>query len=316
MTRRTLATCCATHTLHDGLSDVSYVLLPLLAQTFGLSLAQVGLIRSAHRTAMAAFQIPAGLLAERFGERNLLALGTLAAGCAFVALGYVAGFWAILAVLFLAGAGSAVQHPLCSTIISRAFPAEGRRAALGTYNFAGDVGKFAFGGAVSLRATLVGGASYASLMLVDVVAIPPSGSPFFQFVKRHPTTLDELPPYIHEAILRAYVSAASHRGLREHELAELVAPWRTEAGQPAFYRQIAQYDEKFLAENERGLGDLSIPVKVLWGRDDAWIPPATGRRLAKLIPGASYAEVPDAGHLMQYDAPVALATALRDWLYF
>jgi FSR family fosmidomycin resistance protein-like MFS transporter len=150
MKRRTLATCCATHILHDGLSDVSYVLLPLLAQTFGLSLAQVGLIRSAHRTAMAAFQIPAGLVAERFGERNLLALGTLVAGCAFVALGYVSGFWAILAVLFLAGAGSAVQHPLCSTIISRAFPQDGRRAALGTYNFSGDVGKFAFGGAVSL----------------------------------------------------------------------------------------------------------------------------------------------------------------------
>jgi len=150
MKRRTLATCCATHTLHDGLSDVSYVLLPLLAQTFGLSLAQVGLIRSAHRTAMAAFQIPAGLIAERFGERNLLALGTALAGCAFVALGFVSGFWAILAALFLAGAGSAVQHPLCSTIISRAFPEDGPRAALGTYNFAGDVGKFAFGGVVSL----------------------------------------------------------------------------------------------------------------------------------------------------------------------
>jgi MFS family permease len=158
MKRRTLATCCATHTLHDGLSDVSYVLLPLLAQTFGLSLAQVGLIRSAHRAAMAAFQIPAGLIAERFGERNLLALGTLLAGCAFVALGYVAGFWAILAVLFLAGAGSAVQHPLCSAIISRAFPQDGRRAALGTYNFAGDVGKFAFGGMVSLL--LVAGLSW------------------------------------------------------------------------------------------------------------------------------------------------------------
>lgn len=158
MKRRTLATCCAAHTLHDGLSDVSYVLLPLLAQTFGLSLSQVGLIRSAHRAAMAAFQIPAGLIAERFGERNLLALGTLLAGCAFVALGYVSGFWAILAVLFLAGAGSAVQHPLCSAIISRAFPQDGRRAALGTYNFAGDVGKFAFGGVVSLL--LVAGLSW------------------------------------------------------------------------------------------------------------------------------------------------------------
>jgi len=148
--KRTLTTCCTAHTLHDGLSDVTYVLLPLLAQTFGLSLAQVGLIRSAHRVAMAAFQIPAGLFAERFGERNLLAFGTAVSGAAFVALGYASGFWMILIALFFAGFGSAVQHPLCSTIISHTYPDEGRRAALGTYNFFGDVGKFAFGGIVSL----------------------------------------------------------------------------------------------------------------------------------------------------------------------
>ncbi len=148
--KRTLATCCATHLLHDGLSDVTYVLLPLLAQTFGLSLTQVGLIRSAHRAAMATFQIPAGLVAERFGERNLLALGTLVAGLAFLALGYAPGFWAILVALFFAGLGSAVQHPLASTVISHAYPDAGRRTALGTYNFFGDVGKFVFGGVVSL----------------------------------------------------------------------------------------------------------------------------------------------------------------------
>jgi len=156
--KRTLATCCAAHTVHDGFSDVTYVLLPLLAQTFGLSLSQVGMIRSAHRVAMAAFQIPAGLIAERFGERNLLALGTLVAGLAFIGLGYAPGFWAILVALFFAGVGSAVQHPLASTIISHTYPGEGRRAALGTYNFFGDVGKFAFGGIVSLL--LVAGVSW------------------------------------------------------------------------------------------------------------------------------------------------------------
>lgn len=175
--RRTLATCCATHTLHDGLSDVSYVLLPLLAQSFGLSLAQVGMIRAAHRAAMALFQIPAGLVAERFGSRNLLALGTLVAGAAFVALGYASGFWMILGALFLAGVGSAVQHPLCSTIISHAYPAEGRRAALGTYNFAGDVGKFAFGGVVS--AALVAGIAWqATVVGFGVVAVVTAAAVF------------------------------------------------------------------------------------------------------------------------------------------
>jgi FSR family fosmidomycin resistance protein-like MFS transporter len=184
MKKRALATCCAAHTLHDGLSDVTYVLLPLLASTFGLSLAQVGLIRGVHRAAMAAFQIPAGFVAERFGERNPLVLGTLLAGLAFIALGYAAGFWTLLAVLFLAGAGSAVQHPLSSTIISRAYPAEGRRAALGAYNFAGDVGKFAFGGIVSLA--LLAGVSWqvpvigfgvAAIMIAVAVLLLAGDSP-------------------------------------------------------------------------------------------------------------------------------------------
>ena len=140
-----------------------------------------------------------------------------------------------------------------------------------------------FGGAVSLRATLVEKASYASLMLIDVVAIPPSGSPFFRFIQDHPTTLDALPSYVHEAILRAYIAGASHLGLREEELATLLTPWTGDVGQPAFYRQVAQYDERFLVENEQHLDDLSITV-------------------------------PDAGHLIQFDAPVALSNLIRGWL--
>ncbi len=168
--RRSLGACCAAHTLHDGYSDVTYVLLPLLAQTFGLSLAQVGLIRSAHRAAMAIFQIPAGLFAERFGERNLLAVGTLVSALAFLALGNASGFWMILVALFFTGLGAAVQHPLASTIISHAYPDAGRRAALGTYNFFGDVGKFAFGGVVSL--CLLAGLSWQGpVMAFGVIGI-------------------------------------------------------------------------------------------------------------------------------------------------
>ena len=148
--KRSLSTCCAAHVLHDGLSDVSYVLLPILAQAFNLSLVQVGVIRSAWRAATALFQTPAGMAAERLGARNLLAFGTAASGFAFIALGQSAGFMALLLAIFCAGFGAAFQHPLCSTLISHAYPGDGRRMALGTYNFFGDVGKFAFGGAVSL----------------------------------------------------------------------------------------------------------------------------------------------------------------------
>jgi MFS family permease len=148
--RATLATCSGAHVLHDGLTDVLYVLLPVIAQTFGLNYAQIGFIRSANKAALAVFQLPAGLLAERYGERSLLALGTACAGIGFVALGFASGFVAILIALFIAGLGSAFQHPLASSMISNAYPVDGRRVALGTYNFAGDVGKVGMAGLFSI----------------------------------------------------------------------------------------------------------------------------------------------------------------------
>ena len=150
--------------------------------------------------------------------------------------------------------------------------------------------------------------------LADAVAIPPSGSPFFRLVKEHPDVLAQVPPYIHEALVRAYVGNASFRQLREADLDALVAPWLGEEGQPAFYRQIAAYDERYLVENEERLGEVDMPVRVLWGAEDTWIPPSIGERLAAGIRGATFTPVAGAGHLVQLDAPVALATELRSSL--
>ncbi|MVU77886.1 alpha/beta fold hydrolase [Nocardia sp. ET3-3] len=171
-----------------------------------------------------------------------------------------------------------------------------------------------FGGAVALRAALGHGRDYASLMLVDVVAIPPSGSPFFRFVQRHPELLGELPGYIHEAVVRAYIRGAAHGRLEPAQLDELVEPWLGSAGQSAFYRQIAHYDESFLVDDEAELGSLRMPTHVVWGEDDAWIPIGLGERLARLLPDAAFTSVADAGHLIQYDAPVALTSILAAWL--
>lgn len=151
----TLGTVCGVHMLHDGLVDMLYALLPLLREAFGLSYAEVALIRAANKAAMAMFQIPAGLLAERAGERLPLAVGTAIAGLSFIGLGFSAGFVTILVFIFLMGVGSAFQHPLSSALITGAYSSTGRRAALGTYNACGDIGKFMFMG-LAILATGVG----------------------------------------------------------------------------------------------------------------------------------------------------------------
>lgn len=139
--RRTLAACCGAHVLHDGFSDMLYVLFPVWQAAFGLSFAQVGMLKTLYSGCMAALQVPASLLAERIGERALLALGTLVAALAFIISGWTAGFLGLALCLMLGGAGASVQHPLGSTLTSRAFEGAQQRTALGTYNFSGDIGK-------------------------------------------------------------------------------------------------------------------------------------------------------------------------------
>jgi pimeloyl-ACP methyl ester carboxylesterase len=171
-----------------------------------------------------------------------------------------------------------------------------------------------FGGAVSLRALLLHGARFASLCLVDVVALRPWGSPFFRLVHEHADVFAALPPAVHAGVAAAYIETASHRGLRPDELAELSAPWLTDDGQAAFYRQIAQADERFTQEFEDRLSDARLPVHIVWGEQDTWIPLDRAIRLAAAIPGASRRTIPAAGHLVHYDAPAALADELRSWL--
>jgi fucose permease len=106
-----LRICCSAHVLHDGAVDMLYALLPLMREAFGLTYAEVALVRSVHRFATALFEIPVGILAEKPGARDLLVAGTVLVSIAFLGLGFANGFSAILALIFLAGCGAAVQHP-------------------------------------------------------------------------------------------------------------------------------------------------------------------------------------------------------------
>ena len=172
-----------------------------------------------------------------------------------------------------------------------------------------------FGGAVALRALLLHGAGYRRLGLVDPVALAPWGSPFFRLVGANTEVFEQLPAHLHEALVRRYVASASAAGLHPTTLDALAAPWLGDAGQPAFYRQIAQADHRYTDEFRDRLGGIDIPVLVCWGVEDDWIPLDRGRALAAAIPTARLHEIPGAGHLVQEDAPAELTAALLPFLH-
>lgn len=177
-----------------------------------------------------------------------------------------------------------------------------------------DVVAHDFGGCTALRTHLLNGRDFDSLTLIDPVAISPWGSPFVQHVRKYEAAFAGVPDYIHAAILSAYISGAAHHPLSPEVMALYAEPWRGEAGQPAFYRQIAQMDRSYTDEIEPRLATIRCPVMILWGKEDRWIPIERGRELAQRIPGSAFQAVPNAGHLMQEDAPEAILIALGGFL--
>jgi MFS family permease len=99
---------------------------------------------------MAAFQIPASLLAERLGATSVLVAGTALAGFGYILAGLSPGLALLVVALFLGGLGSSTQHPLASSLVAHTFSGARSLKALGTYNFTGDLGKMSVPLAASL----------------------------------------------------------------------------------------------------------------------------------------------------------------------
>ena len=165
-----------------------------------------------------------------------------------------------------------------------------------------------FGGTTVLRTHLLENRDFRKIVLIDPVAIGPWGSAFFRHVKKNQSTFVGLPDYIHEAMLLAYVRGASYYPLTSATLSNIIKPWLNEIGKSAFYRQIAQADQRFTDEIESMYASITRPVLILWGEQDEWIPIAKGRKLHRAISSSEFVTIPNAGHLVQEDAPAMVVS--------
>jgi MFS family permease len=171
---RSLAAASAAHAVHDGLTDLIYVLLPIWQAQFAISYAQVGLLRASYTGTMAGFQLLASRAARRWGRVHMLVGGTALAGIAYLIAGQAGGMTVLLLALLLGGLGASVQHPLASSMVADSHEAGGGvKQALAQYNFAGDVGKTLLPALVGL---LLAVASWrTSISLMGMLALASAG---------------------------------------------------------------------------------------------------------------------------------------------
>lgn len=163
-----------------------------------------------------------------------------------------------------------------------------------------------FGGTTVLRNHLLDNYNYSKIVLIDPVALSPWGSPFFKHIEKYESAFAGVPDYIHSAIVEAYIKTAAHQELQHNTIQGILKPWTTEVGKSAFYRQIAQANSKFTDEFQDKFANITVPVLILWGEEDTWIPIEQAYILHSKIKNSKIITVPDTGHLVIEENPSKL----------
>lgn len=98
-------------------------------------------------------------------------------------------------------------------------------------------------------------------------------------------------------------------------IANYLAPHHGFLGRSSFFtHQVSHYDSRHTERITDRLPSLSLPVKVVWGAEDAWQPVHYAERLCRDIPGAELSVIPNAGHFLPEDAPDELTREILEFL--
>ena len=175
------------------------------------------------------------------------------------------------------------------------------------------------GGLVSLRLLLTHNIKFSTLCLIDVVALGPFGGlPFFQLVADNEAIFTSIPATFAEGLVRAYVKSATCKPLPGGIEDVLSAPWLAGGtqGTERFLREMVQAHRRDAGglEGEYARVGGMAPTKIIWGKDDAWIPVETAERLKEALKAEDAVVIEEAGHLVQYDQPSKLALEVGLWL--
>jgi len=114
--------------------------------------------------------------------------------------------------------------------------------------------------------------------------------------------------------VQAYLSASLRRLLSPAASPALVAQLRSRAETRAASLRAGIQALRDRPDRTAELGAIACPTLLLCGAADQVTPPAEMRRMAEAIPGATFHEIPGAGHLAHLEAPGAFEQKLTPFL--
>jgi MFS family permease len=148
----------------------------------GYSVPQAGLGLAGYGLGAIGAQAVGGLLADRIGRRNTIALSMLGGAALTLSLVWIAGLWPIVLVVLLLGFFGELYRPASSALVADLVAPEARVAAFSAYRMMINIGfacGLALGGILageSYRLLFIGDALTSSLFAVIAITSLPHGT--------------------------------------------------------------------------------------------------------------------------------------------
>ena len=169
------------------------------------------------------------------------------------------------------------------------------------------------GGAVALRAHLIEEVPFNRIALIDAVVLKPWITPTTRHVKSHLDVYETMPTPVFEAIVAALLRTATHEPIDETAFAAYLEQWSSPLGRRLYLQKDAQLDEEDTVAFDPLLASIEIPVRIVWGEHDAWLPPTIAHRLHGILPNTDLRILPETGHFAMEDSPGEVAGALKEF---
>src|SRR2546421_217195 len=94
---------------------------------------------------------------------------------------------------------------------------------------------------------------------------------------------------------------------------DYIGPWDSDLGKEVLYQHIRLLIPSYTNSVASDLKRLGKPVLIIWGENDQQNPLKFAERLHRDIPESQLVIIPEAGHLVLFDEPGAVASAIVDF---
>jgi pimeloyl-ACP methyl ester carboxylesterase len=185
------------------------------------------------------------------------------------------------------------------------------------------------GGVLSLWAALSRPDLFRALVLIEPVILPPSWLRALGLLRC--LGLSKYQPLVRGALHRRRVWPSNQACYEHYRARPLFARWsddslwayiesgtRLGSGGKVELVYPTEWEAHIFATTPLDVWSdiprLSVPVLVIRGEHSKTFGPAAQRRMARLLPAASFVTIPDAGHLVPMERPVETASAAREFI--